>query len=251
MADTAAGLTRLESFPFDSKLDGYDDYGYPVYDRAVGAAMLRATFRQFFSDGIFGTPATALKMAKADGLRVTVSPGIAVIRGAMGGVEDEAATVTLDSAPPQGAVTYAVMLRYDENDEYRSLYLRVAKGEAGAGAPGPDDSPGVRELRLGTVAVPSGATDLAGATLTDERGTELCPYAAPFERIDMSWLVDEARSISAEAYAQFMEYLDRNKEFIAAAMDGTVAGNLQNQINKLADTLTNAEFMTYVTGKGA
>ena len=248
MADTT--LTRLESFPFDSKLDGYDDYGYPVYDRAVGATVLRATFEKFFTDGVFPSPGSAFVISKADGLKVTVQPGICIIGGAMGGFADEPMTVTLDTAAPQGRVAYGLMLRCDVNDDARSLYLRVAKGEAGGAAPAPESAPGIRELRLGTVTVPSGAKDLSGATVTNEKGTDACPFAAPFERLDLSGVVEDARAEAQRVLVQLAKYVEANKEFIGSALDGSVAGNLQNQINALRDGMTDAEFVAYVTGTG-
>ena len=129
---TQTTLSRVESFPFDSRSDGYDADGYPVYDRAVGASMLRETFKKFFSDGVFPSPGTALQISKGSGLTVTIQPGIFIIRGAMGGYLTDAQSLTLDTAAPQGNVAYGIMLRYDETEQYRSCYLRVVRGDAGS-----------------------------------------------------------------------------------------------------------------------
>lgn len=156
-------ITRVESFPFDSKADGYDADGYPVYDRAVGAAMLRSVFEKYFSDGVFGEPADALQIKKAaTGLAVTINPGIFIINGAMGGwrTSSDPATITLTQSAPQGNTAYGIMLRYDENDTEgtgRSLSVRVVAGDAASSPqpPAPDQtSPGVMEYRLGYVVVP-------------------------------------------------------------------------------------------------
>lgn len=242
MTATSTGMTRMESFPFDSKADGYDADGYPVYDRAVGASMLRATFEKFFTDGVFPTPGTALNIGKADtGLAVTVQPGIAVINGAMGGIEGEdPITLTLDTAAPQGNVCYGIMVRYDNTDERRSLYFNVVKGDSAATPtpPAPDQtSPEVFELRLGYVTVPSNATDLSEATIVNEKGLEVCPYAAPFEEIDMSTVTSDAMASANAALASLQSYIETNMDFIDSAIDGTTAGNLQNQINSLKQQL--------------
>lgn len=242
MTATSTGMTRMESFPFDSKADGYDDDGYPVYDRAVGASMLRATFEKFFTDGVFPTPGTALNIGKADtGLAVTVQPGIAVINGAMGGIDGEdPITLTLDTAAPQGNVCYGIMLRYDNTDERRSLYFNVVRGDASSTPqpPTPDTTtPEVYEMRLGYVTVPSNATDLSEATVANEKGLKVCPYAAPFEEIDMSTVTADAMASATAALASLQSYIETNMDFIDSAIDGTTAGNLQNQINSLKQQL--------------
>lgn len=238
---TQTTLARVESFPFDSRADGYDADGYPVYDRAVGATLLRSTFAKFFSDGVFPSPGTALQISKGSGLTVTIEPGVFIINGAMGGYLTDAHSVTLDTAAPQGNVAYGIMLRYDENEQYRSCYIRVVRGDA-AGTPqppAPDQStPGVMEYRLGHVTVPSGATDLSGATVTNEKGLAVCPYAAPFEKIDMSIVTADARAAAAEALNQLAAYIETNKGLVESALDETTAGYLQQQINELSSQIS-------------
>ena len=238
---TQTTLARVESFPFDSRADGYDADGYPVYDRAVGATLLRSTFAKFFSDGVFPSPGTALQISKGSGLTVTIDPGVFIINGAMGGYLTDAHSVTLDTAAPQGNVAYGIMLRYDENEQYRSCYIRVVRGDA-AGTPqppAPDQStPGVMEYRLGHVTVPSGATDLSGATVTSEKGSSVCPFAAPFEKIDMTGVTADARAAAAEALNQLAAYIETNKGLVESALDETTAGYLQQQINELSSQIS-------------
>lgn len=236
-----SGIARVQSFPFDSKADGYDADGYPVYDRAVGALLLRKTYEKFFTDGVFGTPADALQIAKGDsGLYITVKPGIFIIKGAMGGVIDDDLSILLDTAPPQGNIAYGVMLHYDENDTAstgRSLSIRIVRGDASASAqpPAPDQStPGIYEYRLGYVTVPSGATDLSAAVVTNEKGTGTCPYAAPFDEIDLSEIVEDARNQAQEVTDAFLVYAQQYYDLIASAIDDTTAGYLMEMINNIS-----------------
>lgn len=260
MADTSTNMVRLESFPFDSKADDYDANGYPVYDRAVGASVLRDVFAKFFTNGIFPSPGTALQIGKADtGLAVTIQPGIGIINGAMGGVEGDAITVQLDTAAPQGNVAYGIMLRYDNTDSFtdsRSLLINVVRSDA-ATTPTPPDpdtaSPDVYELRLGYVVVPSGATDMSAASVTNEKGSDRCPYAAPFVDIDLSEIYTDANNKMVEETSKFealveqetgelQSAVDDNMAFIQASIDGTMAGHLQNQIDAIqVDPMTNLD----------
>lgn len=250
---TQTTLSRVESFPFDSRADGYDADGYPVYDRAVGAAMLRATFEKFFTDGVFPSPGTALQISKGSGLTVTINPGIFIIRGAMGGYMDSVHSLTLDTAAPQGNTCYGIMLRYDENEQYRSCYLRVVRGDA-AGTPqppAPDQSTqGVMEYRLGYVTVPTGSTDLANATVTNEKGLAVCPYAAPFEEIDVSEVLSDARNAANEALKQLLAYFEQYRDMVDAAVDDTLAGQLQSQITQIQEQLESfsVDFASEVDG---
>lgn len=237
------GSLRVESFPFDSKADGYDADGYPVYDRAVGALTLRTVFKQFFTDGVFGTPADALQISKGDGgLKVNVAPGVFIIRGAMArvGDGDEPVTLTLSDTPPQGNVAYGIMLHYDENDTEsigRSLSLVVVAGEASSSPqpPAPDQStPGIYEYRLGYVTVPSGATDLSAAVVTNEKGTGTCPYAAPFDEIDLSEIVEDARNQAQEVTDALLVYAQQYYDLVASAIDDTTAGYLMEMINNIS-----------------
>ncbi len=228
-------LTRLESFPFDSRFDGYDDEGYPVYDRAVGARMLRSAFAQFFSDGVFATPSDAWLIEKGEGLSVTVRPGTAVIKGAVGAVLGDAAPVKLDDGPTVGTACYGVFVRYDGNDEFRSLYIRTARGDYGAdpAPPEPESGAEVRELRIGHVTVPSNSTDLSGATIVMEKGSSVCPYAAPFEEIDVAGVLDHVRKQAGEELASAAAYVAGNIALIQSALDETTAGYLDGRVYAL------------------
>lgn len=250
--------TQLESFPFDSSPDlTYDDNGDPRYDRAVGARVLRDTFAKFFSDGVFPNPGTALQISKGDGLKVNVGAGVCIIKGAMGGLYDDA-VVTLDSAAPQGNVAYGLMLRYD-NNRYddgtgQAIYLRVAKGEAASDPqpPEPDrTTPGVYELRLGYVVVKNGSTTVAASDVHNEKGSAICPFAAPFESIDVSQVMADLRASGREEYDAFVAYIKQYRDLIDSAIDGTVAGDLQSQINALKLGLTDGQFLQVVHGENA
>lgn len=242
------GVTLVDAFPFDSNPDLITDVnGYLAGDRSVDAWTMQNAFGQFFSNGVFGTPADALQIGKAEtGLAVTVQPGMFIINGAMGGVleDDGPVTLTLDTGSAHGNVCYGIMLRYDNNADMRGLGFRVVKGTAGANPqpPQPDQtSENVMEYRLGYVTVPNGATDLSNATVTNEKGFAVCPYAAPFEDIDLSEVVHDARVQASESLNAFQAFLQQNWDLVNSAIDGTTAGNLQSQINELENNALTTE----------
>lgn len=244
----ANGDVLLDAFPFDSNKELITDVnGYRRGDRSVDAWTMRNTFRQFFSTGVFGTPANALQISKADsGLAVTVQPGMCVIEGGMGGVEERNGplTVTLDSGAAAGNMAYGIFLRFDNNADTRGIVVQVRKGVAGENPqpPAPDTtSEGVYELRLGYVTVPNGATDLTNATVTNEKGLAVCPYAAPFVPLDLDSIVADARMGATEALTSLLAYFEQYRDAIDAALDDSAVTYLQQQITAIQEQLSNTD----------
>ena len=249
------GMILMDSFPFDSSPNlVYTDEGYPRGDRSVDAWTMRSTFKQFFTNGVFGTPANALQIAKGDsGLTVTIQPGMCIIEGGMGGVssKDGPLTLTLDTQAAQGNTPYGIMLRYDDNSDVRGLVFRVVKGTAGSNPvpPEPDQSTAnVYELRLGYVVVPNGATDLSGATVHNEKGTDVCPYAAPFVPLDLSSIVADAQAGATEALQSLLAYFEQYRDVIDAALDDSAVTYLQQQITALQEQIGNTDLSEQVDG---
>ena len=254
------GDVLLDAFPFQSNPNLItDENGYKRGDRSVDSWTMRNAFRQFFSTGVFGTPADAFQITKGtSGMTVNIQPGMCIIEGGMGGIEERNGqlTLTLDTQAAAGNICYGIFLHYDINDDVRGITVRVRKGSASSNPvpPSPDTtSEGVYELRLGYVSVPNGATDLSGATVVNEKGLNVCPYAAPFVPLDVNGIVADFRYAATDALgafqnqldtkntsaqemlAEFLSFLDQYESFVQSAVDGTTAGNLQNQIDDLKE----------------
>lgn len=242
---------RMESFPFDSSPDvEYDEDGYPIYDRAVGAETMRRTFEKFFSDGVFPNPADEMQVSAGEsGLTVKVAPGTCIIKGSMGTLLEEV-TLTLDTAV-QGNIVYGVMAAFDNNEDRRSVYLRVAKGTPGTNTPPEPDrtTPNIYEYRIADVTLSSGATSVSAANITNNKGTSVWPYAAPFEEIDVSEVLDDMREAARGEIESLRDFIEQNMDLIYSAIDSTTAGYLQNQINKILDTMEDNEFLTRIFGQ--
>ena len=235
-------LIRLDSYPFDSNVPTtFDERGYPVFDRGVTSHILAACWKQFFSDGIFASPATNLQITRGTGFSINIAKGVGIIDGHMGGVfSDEGLNIVLTDQA-RGTKTYSIMLRYDNNTEYRSTYIHVVEGNEPAT---PETAPNIKEYRLGYVVIPTNSENIEAATITDERGTA-CPYAAPFEDIDLSEVVSEAKRQANIELTDLAGFIDRNVALIQSAIDGTVAGNLQNQIDAITNSMTDNQFLYY------
>lgn len=238
------GAILLDAFPFDSSPELVTDInGYLKGDRSVDAWTMRYAFRQFFSNGVFGTPGDSFTISKAPtGLAVIVKPGCCVINGGMGGVLSDT-TLPLGIEQAAGNTCYGIFLRYDDAS-YRGIALVAREGTAGA-APKPpepyDNGESVTELRLGYVMLPNGATDMSNATITNERGTSVCPFAAPFDRIDLSSVVADATSSAAEALQSLLAYFERYRDTIDAALSDEEATYLQQQINSIRESMENVD----------
>lgn len=232
---------RMESFPFDSSPDvEYDEDGYPIYDRAVGAEAMRRTFEKYFSDGVFPNPAEEMEVSAGDsGLTVKVAPGTCIIKGSMGTLLEEV-TLTLDTAV-QGNTVYGVMAAFDNNEDRRSVYLRVAKGTPGTNQPPEPDrtTPNIYEYRIADVTLNSGATSVSAANVKNNKGTAAWPYAAPFEEIDVDGIVTDFRKQANVALEDLQELFDTYKDLIESALDETTAGLLQTQIEEIKKQLEN------------
>ena len=245
---------RMESFPFDSSPDvDYDEDGYPIYDRAVGAEAMRRTFEKYFSDGVFPNPAEEMEVSAGEsGLTVKVAPGTCIIKGSMGTLLDEV-VLTLDTAV-QGNTVYGVMAAFDNNEDRRSVYLRVAKGSPGTNEPPEPDrtTPNIYEYRIADVTLNSGATSVSAANVNNNKGTKVWPYAAPFVELDVSAIVHDAQAEADEIVKKLDEdantslenvqqFISDNMELIESAIGGTVAGHLQQQIDDLRSNTLNAD----------
>lgn len=241
---------RLESFPFDSSQDTeYDEDGYPIYDRAVGALVLRRALGKFFSNGVFPSPGSEMEVSAGDsGLTVNVAPGSCIIDGSIGTVVNET-VLTLDTEV-QGNTVYGIMVAFDNNEDRRSLYFRVAKGVPGSGQPPEPDrtTPNIYEYRIADVTLKSGVTSVSAVDVANNKGTANWPYAAPFEEIDVDGIVADFRSGATQALQDLLEYFETYRDVIDAALSEEAATHLQEQINKLEEQISNTDLSDQVDG---
>lgn len=215
----------MRSFPWDSVAVSIGEDGYPVYDRVYQASDLREVYETFFSNGVFmpeGEPSFAV--SPGEDMTVTVTPGKCHIQGTTG-YEPEHRTLALTASSNQSDRIDTVVLRWDSSIDARSIDLYVLAGS-------PSDNPvrptltrseTVWELGLCDVFVPKNSLTMTADRITDTRlDDERCGIVVPFDTVDTTTF-----------YAQLQSAVDKAVDLANEAMEGTIPGDLQAQIDNI------------------
>ena len=171
----------MVSFPFDSKIVGYDDSGYPQYDRAVNSSVLANMLNSLATTGVLLNDTNSFSVSAGDNMLVKVHAGSAIING-ITCVEDTERTLSLQAADTTYDRIDTVVLRLNTSVDVRAIDLYVVKGTASASpvAPVLTRSGSVYELGLANVYIPANVVTITNERITDTRGDSLrCGYSAP------------------------------------------------------------------------
>lgn len=233
----------MNSFPWDSIVSRLDDDGYPVYDRAYKAEDLREVYSTFFSNGVFdGSPAPFL-VTPGSGMNVTVSPGKCHINGAVG-YESSTRTVAITASTSQPRID-TVVLRWDSRRDYRLIDLYVVTGTAAdtPTRPALTRTDEIWELGIADIYVAQGTSTITPARITDTRlQTARCGIVAPFAEFDTTGLFNQIQNAIDTNIAELEQQTQVAVDLAQSALDGTVAGDLAQQISdkvsKAGDTMT-------------
>ena len=171
----------MVSFPFDSKITGYDDSGYPQYDRAVNSSVLANMLNSLATTGVLLNDTDAFSVSAGDNMLVKVHAGSAIING-ITCIEDTERTLSLQAADTTYDRIDTVVLRLNTSVDVRAIDLYVVKGTAAASpvAPVLTRSGSVYELGLANVYIPANVVTITNERITDTRGDSLrCGYSIP------------------------------------------------------------------------
>lgn len=171
----------MVSFPFDSKITGYDDSGYPQYDRAVNSSVLANMLNSLATTGVLLNDTNSFSVSAGDNMLVKVHAGSAIING-ITCVEDTERTLSLQAADTTYDRIDTVVLRLNTSVDVRAIDLYVVKGTASASpvAPVLTRSGSVYELGLANVYIPANVVTITNERITDTRGDSLrCGYSVP------------------------------------------------------------------------
>lgn len=210
----------MQSFPFTSQVT-YDESGNPEYDRAVDSDILRNVLKNYYTNGVFPNPSTNFQVVADEGMQVVVRPGACIIEGATA-YETESRTLVVQAAESTDRID-AVVLRLNDNIDYRNIDLYVVKGTSSSEAPALTRTGGVYEIGLANLYISSNSTTITTERITDTRlDADRCGYSMPIQQIDTTALYD-----------QLQAQVDANIELIQRAIEDTEAEYLQGQIDDI------------------
>ncbi len=216
----------MRSYPFTSQVT-YDDEGLPLYDRAVDSSFLRRVFAQYFSDGVFYKPASALQVVTDTGMQVKVNPGAVHIQGAIG-IEDAQRTLVVQAAESLDRID-TVVARLDLSLDARDIDLYIVKGTA---APSPQPPALTRdatvwELGLADLFVAKNSSTITQQRITDTRlNASRCGMVAQtIGTLDTTPYFNQIQAALASIQTQAATQLDQ-MEFAFDSWLETIKGKL-------------------------
>lgn len=207
----------MKSFPFTS--DGGD--------RKVYTKDFRALFSKYFTNGVFNG---GFAVTPATGMKVNVSAGACNINGVFA-YSDDNTEMPIETVSSE--TYFNIVLRLDDNKASRNVGLYVVKGTSTP--PELTRNETVYELCIARIKVGANNQSITVSMIEDTRlKTDLCGIVA-----------NAVQVLDTDTYYQQLQAkLDEVIDIVDQALDGTLAGNLQNQINeriKITDIVDNLE----------
>lgn len=218
--------------PFESLNTG--TASEPVYDRAITAEMERSFNKLRYTNGVFSSVGSGLAVSANNNMTVTVGTGGAHIEGAMY-INTAPLNLTVEAANASLNRVDRVVLQFNTSVSVRSVRALIRTGTAATNPVAPElrQESNLYEIALADIYVKKGTTGIAQSAITDQRlNSALCGFvvAAVPSSVDTTGLFD-----------QYQAALDEWLETVAAALDETLAGNLQNQITAIGTRLATEE----------
>lgn len=200
----------MKSFPFTS--DGGD--------RKVYTKDFRQLFSKYFTNGVFDG---GFAVTPATGMKVNISSGWCNINGVFGYSEE---TVEKQIETVSSETYFNIVLRLDDNKATRNIEIYVVKGTSSPAELTRNET--VYELCIARIKVGVNNQSITLSMIEDTRlNTDLCGIVA-----------NAVQTLNTDTYYnQFQGALDEFLDTVDQALDGTLAGNLQNQINNYWETV--------------
>lgn len=263
-------------FPFDSYVT-FDTHGEPEYDRAISAQPLKNLIHRLFSDGILPDISTNLQVVAGEsGMTVTVKVGFCIIQGGLK-LEENERTLSIQAADSNYSRIDSVIMRWNDNVDYRECDLYVIQGTAAANPVRPEltREGGIYELGLADILIPAQSTTISNERITDTRyESARCGVISSISEFDTTFIYNQVQSDLAtfqsgaesnfttwatnqqtayeewifNAESAFGNWENDEKEAflewfatLQDILDENVAGHLQNEIDGLDNRLTTVE----------
>ena len=208
------------SFPFDNTSQA-------VQDRNIDSDVFAEYLKRLTGgkNGVFAEVGTKMQVTATGGMTVKVKPGDGFIEGRIF-INDIETELPIESAESLDRIDTVVVRLSKAN---RETTLAVVKGTASSApsAPALTRESGVYELGLANVLVKKNTVNITQAEVTDTRlNDQRCGVAPVLGQIDTQGLYD-----------QYQSSLDQFLETVAQAIDGTLAGQLQANIDEVKNEI--------------
>lgn len=209
------------SYPFISKTTPSDPYG----DRAIDHRMERTFNKMCWSNGVFMTSADGsnLQVVANGGMAVSVMPGGCHIEGTRG-YEQNKRNISIGAAHTSLKRIDRIVARMDDSDSVRSIEIYKKEGVSSTTPTAPElvRESNYYEIALADIYVMPGATEITNANIVDVRqDRDLCGLVIPAFPTPMN-----LEAITTQYIA-----------LLKAAVNNTVAGQLQNGIAQLKEDI--------------
>ena len=214
---------------FNSNIIGYDDNGIPIFDKAQDAEFFAKFFSSFLSNGVYPNPSNNMMVVESDGMNVNVNPGLILINGYFGWEQIIRKIATEASSTLDRIDRLVARLNLETGD----IDYYFVKGTPATvptapilNRPSSNEGGDIYEMSLSTVFIAKNTTSIPQHRITDTRHDSLvCGIVSQLvQTVDTS-----------ELYQQYQASLNDFLSIVETALGGTLAGNLQNQINDKPD----------------
>lgn len=220
----------ITSYPFESLNTGTETE--PVFDRAITAEDERLFNKMRYTNGVFASVGDALKVTANNNMTVTVGIGGGHIEGALF-YNTAPITLKIDAASATLNRIDRVVAQFNTSVSVRAVSIAVRAGVAATNPVAPElrRESNFYEIALADISVKKGVTSISTSAIKDQRlnstlcGEVIAAIPTPVDTTDL-WNQYEA---------SLNEWLDT----VAAALDETLAGNLQGQITELKNSINN------------
>lgn len=209
------------SYPFVSKITSSNPYG----DRAITDEMERQFNMTCWSNGVFliSQNGSDLLVSPDNGMSIKINPGACHILGAKA-VETAERLMTLSPSNSSLDRVDRIVARFDLSEQIRSIEIYLKEGTPSTTPVAPDlvQASNYYEIALADIRVKAGATEINNIDILDQRqNPEVCGFVQPAfpTNFDISAITD------------------RYTELLKGALNGTTAGELQNNIDGLREDI--------------
>lgn len=239
---------------FNSNIEGYDDDGNPIYDRAEEASFFAEYFASFIGIGVYPNPSTGLQVIANEGMKLLVQAGKCFILGYFGLVEEGREEIMLEASDANLPRIDRVVARL--SIESRDIKLAVLKGTPASTPIAPEltRNSNIYEIALADIAINKNVSVITQANITDVRlNSALCGIVSGvIEQVDTTTLFNQyqswLQSRISKADSDYQEWFDgftkpKETEFnewfnsIKNQLSEDVAGSLLLEINSIKDEL--------------